>query len=130
MAKVIKYAAKDALKVIDGPLRDELAIHRFNEKTHSKAQLFSVNGALGRQFGIVLGNTDVKTGEHPVQQTRILLAHCQVPELNGIKVTDEPYNGSRIKSGADSKIAAANQTSVLVEGEEALKNLLRWYAQL
>ncbi len=32
MAKKLKYAANEALKVIDGPLASELAIHRFNER--------------------------------------------------------------------------------------------------
>lgn len=129
MATTIKYAANEALKVIDGPLADELGIHRFNEKTRSKAQLFSVKGMLGRQFGIVLGNTDAKTGHHPAQQTRILLERCQLPNLDGIEVMDKPYNGSRIKTGSDCKIAAPNQTSLLVADEAALKRLLRWYAE-
>ncbi len=128
MAKTLKYAANEALKVIDGPLANELSIHRFNEKTRSKAQLFAVNGTIGRQFGIVLGNTDVKTGHHPAQQTRILLDRCDLPRLEGVERMDKPYNGSRIKTGSDCKIAAPNQLSVLVADETALKCLLRWYA--
>ena len=129
MATTIKYAANEALEIIDGPLAEELGIHRFNEKSRSKAQLFAVKGTLGRQFGIVLGNTDVTTGHHPAQQTRILLERCKVPNLDGIEVMDMPYNGSRIKSGNDCKIAAPNQTSVMVADETALKRLLRWYAE-
>jgi hypothetical protein len=123
-----KYAANEALKVIDGSLANELSIHRFNKKTRTKAQLFAVNGAIGRQFGIVVGDTDVKTGHHLAQQTRILLERCDLPRINGVEQLDKPYNGSRIKTGSDCKIAAPNQVSVLVADETALKCLLRWYA--
>lgn len=124
----IKYAANDALNVIDGPLASELGIHRFDLRTRSKSHLFSVNGPLGRQFGIVLGNTDTKTGQHPAQQTRLLLERCEVPDFEGVQLMDKPYNGSRIKTGSDSKIAAPNQTSLLIADESALKRVLRWYA--
>lgn len=128
MVKSLKYAAKDALDVIDGHLTNELGIHRFDVKTRTKAHLFAVNGPLGRQFGIVLGDIDVTTGKHRAQQTRILLERCQVPNLEGIALMDKPYNGSRIKTGSDCKIAAPNQISLLVADESALKRLLKWYA--
>lgn len=128
MVTPLKYSSSDALNVIDGALGGELGIHRFDKKTRSKAQLFSVNGTLGRQFAIVLGNTDVKTGHHPAQQTRVLLERCQVPDLEGVELMEKPYNGSRIKTGSDCKIAAPNQTSLLVVDESALKRVLRWYA--
>ena len=128
MVQKLKYAANEALKVIDGPLASELTIHRFNEKNRSKAQLFAVKGMFGRQFGIVLGNTDVQTGHHPAQQTRILLERCEVPAMEGVEPMDKPYNGSRIKTGQDCKIAAPNQVSFLVSDETALTSLLRWYA--
>jgi hypothetical protein len=59
MTNSLKYSANDALKVIDGPLSDELNIHRFDATTRTKSQLFGVNGPLGKQFGVVLGNTDI-----------------------------------------------------------------------
>jgi hypothetical protein len=128
MATRYQYAANEALKVIDGPLTSELAIHRFDKKERTKAQLFALGGPLGRQFGIVLGDTDVLTGNHPAQQTRILLERCDVPTMAGVERQDKPYNGSRIKSNSDSKIAAPNQLSFLVADETSLKQLLRWYA--
>lgn len=128
MAKNLKYAANDALKVINGPLFSELRMHRFDESTRTKAQLFSVGGRHGRQFGIVLGNTDVATGIHPAQQTRILLEKCELPKILGIDPVIAPYQGSRIKNNQDSKIAAPNQTSCLIADEVALKALLRWYS--
>lgn len=128
MATANKYAANDALKVIDGPLTSELAIHRFDPKTRTKTQLFAVKGPLGRQFGIVLGNTDVATGHHPAQQSLILLERCVAPAMPGVEPQDKPYNGHRIKKNLDSKIAAPNQSSFLVADETALKRLLRWYS--
>lgn len=130
MTKSLKYSANDALGVIDGPLSRELNIHRFDAKTRTKAQLFGVNGPLGKQFGIVLGDTDVRTGHHPAQQTRILLEHCSVPAMVGVEPMHKPYNGSRIKTNQDSRIAAPNQVSFLVADESALARLLRWYANV
>ena len=128
MASALKYAAHQALKVIDGPLTAELAIHRFDRKTRTKAQLFAVKGPLGRQFGIVLGDTDVQTGHHPAQQTRILLERCDVPAMAGVEAMDKPYKGHRIAKNQDCRIAAPNQVSFLLADEMALTRLLRWYA--
>jgi hypothetical protein len=125
----IKYEVIKALKVIDGTLASELNIHRFDNAKRSKAQLFAVNGAMGRQFGIVVGDTDVETGHHPAQQTRILLERCDVPPTDGVERMDNPYNGSRIKTNQDCNIAAPNQVSFLVAGETALTRLLQWYAR-
>lgn len=127
MAASNKYPARDALGIIDGPLALELDIHRFDDKNRSKAQLFSVGGPRGRQFAIILGNTDVITREHSAKQTKILLERCELPEMQGIKA-GERYNGDRIKKQRDSRLAHPNQTSCLVTHEQALKNLLRWYA--
>ena len=124
----LKYPAMAALDVVDGPLAKELGIHRFDSRGRSKAQLFAVRGALGKQFAIVLGATDVATGLHPAKQTRILLERCEFPELDGIEPLTEPYQGARIKDQRDSKLVASNQVSCLVADEEALKRLLRWYA--
>lgn len=128
MATKFKFAANDALKVINGPLFSELSMHCFNEPTRTKAHLFSVGGRYGKQFGIILGNTDVATGIHPAKQTRILFEKCVLPSIQGIKPCSSPYQGSRIKNNQDSKIAAPNQTSCIVADETALKALLKWYA--
>ncbi len=129
MANKLKYAANDALRVIDGPLAGELAIHRFDAKTRTKVHLFAVQGKLGKQFAIVLGNTDVEKNHHPAQQTRILLQRCDLPVIAGIEPTHKTYNGGRIKKNLDCKIAAHMQTSVLVADEHSLTRLLRWYAK-
>ena len=129
MAIATKYAANEALKVIDDDLARELNIYRFDAKNRTKAQLFAVNGAQGKQFGIVLGNTDVRSGHHPAQQTRILLERCEAEKMDGVEPTPSAYNGHRIKNNLDSKIAAPNQSSFLVSDEQALKRLLRWYSQ-
>lgn len=124
----LKYAANDAIKVINGPIFDELRMHRFDKPNRTKVQLFAVKGRHGRQFAIVLGNTDVTTGHHPANQTRIILERCELPAINGIEPVLSPYQGHRIKKNRDSLIAAPNQTSCLVADETALKALLRWYA--
>lgn len=126
---VSKYPAREALKIIDGSLTKELSIHRFDDVSRSKAQLFAVGGPLGRQFAIVLGNTDVTTGFHPAQQTRVILEKCELPAIAGIESLASPYEGSRIKSNQDSRLAAPNQTSCIVSGGQALRALLRWYAE-
>lgn len=128
MDRKIKYAPNEALKIIDSALANELGIHRFDKKERTKAQLFAVNGPLGRQFGIVVGDTDIENGNHPAKQTRILLERCVVPSMEGIEPMEQPYNGSRIKKNLDCTIAAPNQVSFLVADEIALVRLLRWYA--
>ncbi len=125
---VSKYPAREALKIIDGSLTKELSIHRFDDVSRTKAQLFAVGGPLGRQFAIVLGNTDVSTGFHPAQQTRVILEKCELPAIAGIEPSATPYEGSRIKSNQDSRLAAPNQTSCVVSDGETLQALLRWYA--
>ena len=123
----IKYHSDDALKVINGPLTKELSIHLFNDEVRSKAHLFAVNGTLGRQFAIVLGDFKKETGRYARQQTRIVLERCDVPPLAGVELINEPYKSSRLKN-QDSKISPPNQSSVFVQDELALKRLLRWYA--
>lgn len=128
MANRFKYPAAAALSVVDDVLKDELGIHRFDAPVRSKAQLFAVGGSRGKQFAIVLGNTDVATGHHPAQQTRLLFERCDLPTLPGIELCPEPYSGQRIKNQQDSRISPANQVSCLVRDESALKAVLRWYA--
>lgn len=127
MAAMPGFPAQEALNVIDGPLAEELGIHRFDARSRSKAQLFAVGGPLGKQFALVLGNTDVPSGYHPAKQTRLLFERSELPEISGIKVCAEPYQGSRIKQ-QDSKLAAPNQASCLVADETVLRAILRWYA--
>src|SRR5690606_6046938 len=82
------------------------------------------------QFAILVGNTDVKAGIHPAQQTRLLFERCELPSLSGIEPCLEPYQGSRIKDQRDSKLAAPNQVSCFVADEAALRGILRWYSKL
>jgi putative restriction endonuclease len=128
MAAILGFPAQEALSVIDGSLAAELAIHRFDEPSRSKSQLFAVGGPFGKQFAIVLGNTDVSSGYHPAKRTRLLFERCELPNLSGIEECAEPYQGSRIKQQQDSKLAAPNQVSCLVSDEAALLAILRWYA--
>lgn len=130
MVAILGFPAQEALNVIDGPLADELGIHRFDVRSRSKAQLFAVGGPLGKQFALVLGNTDVSSGYHPAKQTRLLLERCELPAMAGVEVCAEPYQGSRIKKQQDSKLAAPNQVSCLVADETALRAVLCWYADV
>jgi hypothetical protein len=122
-----KYAAKDALAVIDGSLSKELSIHRFDKPARTKSHLFSINGPLGKQFGILLGNTNVQTGHHPAEQTTIVLQRSEVPRMEGVEVVNRSSRSARLQQ-QDSKIPAGSQSLVLVADELALKRLLRWYA--
>ena len=127
MKSLLKYPAQEALAVVDGALRLELGIHRFDGKERTKAQIFAVGGARGKQFAIVLGNTNTATGEHPAKQTRVLLEKCALPDAPGWEICDAPYKGGSVNR-AFSKLAPLNQTSCIVADETALKALLRWYA--
>ena len=127
MAHIHKYAVNEALRVINGSLFSELRMYRFDEPTRTKVHLFSVNGKAGRQFGIILGDTDAKTGHHSAQQTRIVLEKCKLPEIFGIESTENAYLGSRLKQ-ADSKIRPDEQASCVVADEASLRTLLKWYA--
>lgn len=128
MAAIPSYPAQEAWNVINGPLADELGFHRFDAAGRSKAQLFAVGGPLGKQFAIVLGETDVASGYHPAKQTRLVFEHCELPNLSGIEVCPEPFQGHRVKKQQDSRLAAPNQVSCLVSDETALRAILRWYA--
>lgn len=128
MAGRFAYPAHEALQVIDGALAAELGIHRFDTPNRSKAQLFAMGGPRGRQFAIVLGNTDVKTGYHPAKQARLLFERCELPILSGIEVCAEPYQGSRIRKQQDSRLVSPNQVSCLIADETSMVALLRWYA--
>lgn len=127
MATKLKYAANDALNVIHNELSDEMKLFPLNEPTRTKAHLFGIGGRHGRQFGIVLGNTDKKTMHHPALQTKIVLEKCDVPNIPGVDVSLEQVNGQRFKQ-ADSKICPGDQTSVYVADATALKALLKWYS--
>jgi hypothetical protein len=128
MAASSGYPAQEAWNTIIGSLVAELNIHRFDAAGRSKAQLFSIGGPLGKQFAIVLGETDVSTAYHPAKQTRLIFERCELPNLAGIEVCAEPYQGSRVKTQQDSRLAAPNQVSCLVSDETALRGILRWYA--
>lgn len=127
MATKLKFAANDALNVIHNHLSDELRLFRFDEPTRTKAHLFGIGGRHGRQFGIVLGDTDKETMHHPAQQTKIVLEKCDVPNISGVELSVEQVKGSRFKQ-SDSKICPGDQTSFFVADETALKALLRWYS--
>ena len=128
MAEIIGYPAREALKVIDGPLAGELAIHRFDVPSRSKAQLFAVGGALGKQFALVLGSFDVASGMHAAQQTRLVFERCNLPDLPGIEPCGDKYNGHRVSKQLDSRLSPPNQVSCLVADETALRAMLYWYA--
>lgn len=123
-----KYPAGQALLVIDGALTHELGIHRFDDPKRSTTQLFAVGGPRGRQFAIVLGDTDVLTGYQPALQTRIVLERCELPVLPGVAPCGDAYEGKQVKQLHPSKLAAPNQVSCLVADELSLRALLRWYA--
>ena len=127
MVTKLKYAANDALNVIHNHLSDELKLFRFNEPTRTKAQLFGIGGRHGRQFGIVLGETDKLTKHFKAQQTKIVLEKSDAPNIPGVELSLDQVNGSRFQQ-SDSKICPGDQTSFFVADETALKALLRWYS--
>ncbi len=128
MVTAISYDSNDAMEVINGSLATELSIHSFNEpKRKSKTFLFSVNGPLGRQFAIIVGNLDPETGRFSTKQTRIVLEQCNVPVLGGVERMNKNSGSHRLRQ-SDSKLVSPNQTNVMITNEPSLKQLLRWYA--
>jgi hypothetical protein len=128
MGTAIKYDSNDAMEVINCSLATELSIHSFNgPKRKSKTFLYSVNGPLGRQFALIVGNLEPETGRFSTKQSRIVLEHCDVPVLGGVEPMNE-NSGSRRLRQSDSKLVSPNQTNVMVTDEPGLKRLLRWYA--
>lgn len=127
MTRSSKFPSEKALDIITGPLTTEFRIRHCNDADRSKAHLFELGGQGGRQFGLVVGDMYAAKNPRPSQQSRILLEKCELPEIPGVELCDDDYNGSRIKQ-VGSRLAPPNQSSCLVADETALINLLRWYA--
>lgn len=128
MVKKLKYPANDALKVIHGPLSDELRLFRFDLPNRTKARLFGVGGRQGRQFGIILGDIDVATMRYSASKTIIVLERCDLPSISGLEPYLAPVRSHRLQQ-RDSKICPEDQTSCMVADETALLALLRWYSR-
>jgi hypothetical protein len=129
MKKNSKYAANDALEFIHGTKMKELKLHRFDKPERTKYRLFAIGGATGRQFAIVLGDTNVKTNYHPAKQTRIIFEKCTLPAWSELEEIFDSYKSSRVKK-SDSKLYLDSQTSCLVADEATLSALIFWYANI
>lgn len=123
-----KYPAQSAIEFIDGTLVKQIpAIQRVDGVNRSKAHFFELGNG-GKQFAVIVGNADERTGKFDSQQTRILLE-----DLPGEIVDVEPvepsnfYNGSSVRRSS-SRLAPPQQRSVMVGSETGLRRLLEWYA--
>lgn len=123
-----KYPAQSAIEFIDGILAKQIpAIQRIDGVNRSKAHFFEV-GHRGKQFAVIVGNADERTGKFDSQQTRILLESLptDIPDVEPVAASDY-YNGSSVKR-SNSRLAPPQQRSVMVGSETGLKRLLEWYA--
>jgi len=124
-----KYPAQSAIEFIDGTLIKQLpVIQRIDAADRSKAHLFEL-GKGGKQFAVIVGDMNKATGKFGTQQTRILLE--ALPGTLQDVISLEPsdfYNGSRIATQSDSRLAAPKQHSVMVGSETGLRRLLEWYS--
>ena len=124
-----KYPAQSAIEFIDRTLIKQLPmIQRIDAFDRSKAHLFEL-GKGGRQFAVIVGDMNKATGKFGAQQTRILLEALPgtLQDVIALEHSDF-YNGSRIATQSDSRLAAPKQHSVLVGSETGLRRLLEWYS--
>jgi len=119
------FPVQQALKVIDGPLANELRFERIEGTERTKAHFFKL-AADGRQFAVIVGARDESTGRFPTQQTRVLLEKGPglMPDVEPIPAL---YNGATVQRSF-SRLRPPNQFSVLVASETGLRRLLEWYA--
>lgn len=123
-----KYPAQSAIDVIDRVLAKQIpAIQRIDGVTRSKAHFFEV-GHGGKQFAVIVGNVDERTGKFDSQQTRILLEElpASIPDVEPVPLADF-YSGSSVKR-SNSRLAPPKQRSVMVGSESGLRRLIEWYA--
>jgi 5-methylcytosine-specific restriction protein B len=124
-----KYPAQSAIEFIDGTLVKKIpVIQRIDEVDRSKVHLFEL-GKGGKQFAVIVGDLNKVTGKFGAQQTRILLETSPgtLPDVMALGPSDF-YNGSRIATQSDSRLAAPKQCSVMVGSETGLRQLLEWYS--
>ena len=123
-----KYPAQSAIEFIDGILVKQIpVIQRIDGVNRSKAHFFEL-GHRGRQFAVIVGNADERTGKFDSQQTRILLEGLPgaIADVEPLESGDY-YNGSSVKR-SNSRLAPPQQCSVMVGSETGLRRLLEWYA--
>jgi len=123
-----KYPAQSAIEFIDEVLAKQIpAIQRIDGVTRSKAHFFEL-GHGGKQFAVIVGNADERTGKFDSQQTRILLEELPgpIPDVETVPLADF-YNGSSVKR-SNSRLAPPKQRSVMVGSEIGLRRLMEWYA--
>ena len=123
-----KYPAQSAIEFIDGILVKQIpAIQRIDGVNRSKAHFFEL-GHGGKQFAVIVGNADERTGKFDSQQTRVLLEGLPgaIADVEPVESGDY-YNGSSVKR-SNSRLAPPQQRSVMVGSETGLRRLLEWYA--
>lgn len=125
---VSKYPAQAAIEFIDEVLSKQIPlIQRIDGVTRSKAHFFEL-GRGGKQFAVIVGNADERTGKFDSQQTRILLEDLpdSLTDVEPLPLEDF-YNGSSVKR-SNSRLAPPQQRSVIVGSEDGLRRLLEWYS--
>ncbi len=102
-------------------------IQRIDGVSRSKAHFFEL-GKGGKQFAVIVGNADERTGKFDSLQTRVLLEHLPdaIADVEPFDLSDF-YNGGSVKR-SNSCLSSPQQRSVMVGSETGLKRLLEWYA--
>lgn len=127
MSAFPKFPARNALAVIQGLMSAGLGLRRYPDGRTSKVFLYGIGLKSDRQFALLIGDKDKKTGEFSAKSTRLLFEPCDLPLLPGIERCASARHGSR-GTQSDSRLAPPNQVSCLVADEHTLVSLLRWYA--
>ncbi|HTF19374.1 MAG TPA: DUF3883 domain-containing protein [Chryseolinea sp.] len=123
---ISKFPVQQALDFIDGTLINELLFSRIDKATRSKTHFFEA-GTGGKQFAVVVGDVDNKSGKYKPKQTRIFLEEPpdEILDVQNLPI-DKPWRGGSAERGF-SRLKPPKQHSVLVSSEAGLRSLLKWY---
>lgn len=123
---ISKFPVQQALDLIDGTLIKQLPFSRIDGATRSKTHFFEA-GTGGKQFAVVVGDTDNKSGKYKLKQTRIILEERpdEILDVQNLPI-DKSWKGSSAKRRF-SRLKPPKQHSVLVSSEAGLRSLLKWY---
>jgi predicted restriction endonuclease len=124
----MKLAAKVAFQIINDRLLKDFNLFPLDGKTRTKAHGFAVGGEHGKQFVLILGNSD-----EGAKQTRIITEKISGPPvIAGVEYLPEIYKGARVNQDTTNlkyrnRLRNENQSSFLVSTPSALEELLYWY---
>lgn len=122
-----KFPAHRALRLLDDSLVEELGARRLDLPSRTKAQIFEISPG-GKQFALIVGDVNKRTGHFSKQATRIVLEEAApdgLPDVEPLPLSD--VVGSHALTDKASRLKPPRQRSALVGSELGLRRLLEWY---